>query len=112
MSQRRELLAFAAFLQSELFPDKSPYAIADLAEKLLACGTTYQRLCTEDCNLGLTEAEQRKSDRVEEKVRKLLEGTQIKPIFAGDPRGHTIKLQSPSKQNNSFGGEGWCIPTS
>lgn len=32
-------------------------------------------------------------------------------IFSGDPRGATCKLVLPNKATNSFGGEGWCIPT-
>jgi predicted Zn-ribbon and HTH transcriptional regulator len=33
------------------------------------------------------------------------------PIFTHDPRGATVKLHLPSGTTNSFGGEGWCVPT-
>lgn len=32
-------------------------------------------------------------------------------IFSGDPRGATVKLILPSGESNSFGGEGWIVPT-
>jgi hypothetical protein len=39
-------------------------------------------------------------------------GGEFVPIFTYDPRGATVKLHLPSGATNSFGGEGWCVPTS
>lgn len=32
-------------------------------------------------------------------------------VFAGDPRGCTVKLTLPSGETNDWGKDGWCIPT-
>ena len=32
-------------------------------------------------------------------------------LIEGDPRGATIKVLLPSERSNSWGGEGWCVPT-
>ena len=32
-------------------------------------------------------------------------------VFSGDPRGSTVKLHLPNGESNSWGGDGWCVPT-
>jgi hypothetical protein len=101
------------------------------AKKLLRYGATLGRIALEDCNgpynpAGLTPEQYRaidarwesymgketvKRDRIEAKVSALCALYGCKPVFSGDPRGCVLKIQMPDGYNNSFGGEGLCVPT-
>lgn len=53
------------------------------------------------------EADDKRDDVLEEKVRKLL--APLKVEFDGDPRGYAVKIHLPSGKSNHFGGETWGV---
>ena len=58
------------------------------------------------------EDNERKEKRIEEKLIALCAKFSCKPVFGGDPRGNTIKIQVPDGYTNDWGREGICVPTS
>lgn len=99
------------------FNDGKPFA-----EKLLRYGATLGRLAEEQCNgyqdrngnwdEKATERSERKEERIERKVTELCAEWGCKPVFQGDPRGNTLKIQVPDGYTNDWGKEGICVPTS
>jgi len=81
---------------------------------LLRWSATHNRLQVEECNRELTAKEQRKEKRAEEVIATICRNYQIRPVFGGDPRGHTVKLLLPNGKYNTWGGAecGWGVPTS
>src|SRR5215469_3057592 len=109
------------------------------ATRLLRYGATLGRIAEMDCNSPdypsfmwkLPEAErlaafkrvdqrwqkeldrnEAKEARIREKVTILCERFNCKPVFQGDPRGNTLKIQVPDGYTNDWGREGICVPTS
>ncbi len=101
------------------------------AQRLLRYGATLGRIAVDDCNgpgypNGLTPEQYRriderweayqdkqhaKEERINAKVTELCEKFGCKPVFSGDPRGCVLKIAMPDGFNNSWGGEGLCVPT-
>lgn len=81
----------------------------------MACGE-YKRLQEIACNISLTPEEQEAitahEQNVEKGIRELLSPYNVVPVFQGDPRGATVKLQVPSGRTNDWGREGICVPWS
>lgn len=107
----RDKLEFVAVLQREL-PEQSVYSVVSLAQKLMRLGATHCRLCTQWCNGPWDDKDEKRLDRVRERIELTLNGTGIKAACGGDPRGATVKLTFPSKVSNSFAGDGYCVPQS
>jgi hypothetical protein len=49
--------------------------------------------------------------RTEALVKAALAPYPVTPIFQGDPRGAVVKLQGAGLPNDSWGGDGYCVPT-
>jgi hypothetical protein len=100
------------------------------AQRLMRYGATYGRLQEALCNgphyVGLADHNKRiqaewqrrqdaiptKEAKIEAAVSELCKTFECSPIFSGDPRGNTLKIEVKSGYSNSFGGEGICVPTS
>lgn len=116
------------------FNDGRPFA-----QRLMRYGATLGRIAEMDCNSPdypsyawkLPEPEriatfkridqrwqesldrnQLKEERIRAKVTELCARFACKPVFQGDPRGNTLKIQVPDGYTNDWGGEGICVPTS
>lgn len=87
-------------------------AVLDIARAILRDAATHYRLAEQDCNVGLTEAQARRSDACERRI--LARCAELGPgfgaVFSGDPRGATVKITLPSGYSDSWGGEGLCVP--
>lgn len=93
------------------------------AQRLMRFGATYGRIQENQCN-GYTkpgtydwdeeanQRDERKAEKIETTVTALCLEYECKPLFSGDPRGNTLKIEVSSGYSNSFGGEGICVPTS
>jgi len=86
------------------------------AARLIRLATKYQKLMVDSCN-GDFDAYDENGEPVPKlaKLQAQIEETAKQHgcgvVFSGDPRGSTVKLILPNKASNSFGGEGWCVPT-
>ncbi|MCL4204621.1 MAG: hypothetical protein KJ000_19205 [Pirellulaceae bacterium] len=85
------------------------------AGHLIRMATQHQRMMEDECN-GVDIYDQDGNPLPElARLRKVIEaaakdaGCDVK--FSGDPRGSTVRLLLPSGESNSWGGEGWCVPT-
>jgi hypothetical protein len=109
------------------------------ARRLMRYGATLGRIAETECNSPdypayawqLPEAErlecfkridqryqqmldrlEKKEERIRLKVEQLCAQFGCKPVFSGDPRGATLKIQVPDGYTNDWGKEGICVPTS
>lgn len=76
--------------------------------------TWYNGRIIYDWNEKEAEENQRKQDRVQARVTRLVESHGITAKFGGDPRGCAIRLLLPADENgrrrsNSWDGETWVI---
>jgi hypothetical protein len=112
MSDRAEFAAFAVAVGQNV-PGLNPEYVGDWCAKMRRLATTHARYCLTACNTGLTEAEQKRQERLEAKIAAMCadEFAGFAPHFQHDPRGATVKLALPDGRSNSFAGACWCIPT-
>jgi len=92
------------------------------AQRLLRYGATLGRIAERQCNGHQTwdgqwdekaaAQDDAKEERIQTAVKKLCESIGVTPIFGGDPRGNTLKIQVPDGYTNDWGREGICVPTS
>lgn len=87
----------------------SPLALGTI-KRLLYYAATHQRLEIAQCNRELSVREQAKLAKVRADIALMLEGTGVRALFGGDPRGATVKLIVADGFTNDFGGEGVCVP--
>jgi hypothetical protein len=85
------------------------------AGHLIRMATQHQRMMVDYCN-GVDIYDQDGEALPElAQLRRVIEaaakGAGCGVVFSGDPRGSTVKLLLPSGETNSWGGEGWCVPT-
>ena len=86
----------------------------ELARAILRDAATHHRLCEQDCNEGLTAAQERRSEACERRITARL--AELGPGFAvaefsGDPRGATVKIRVPSGYGDSWGDRTMlCVP--
>lgn len=79
-------------------------------KRLMRYAVTHQCLATNACNRELTEKEIRKQENVQMDIIAICADADVKPVFSGDPRGCTVKLQVPDGTTNDWGREGICVP--
>ncbi len=99
------------------FKDGRPFA-----ERLMRYGATLGRIAENQCNgyqdyqgnwdEKAAKREELKEERIQRKVTELCAQWGCKPVFQGDPRGNTLKIQVPDGYTNDWGREGICVPTS
>ena len=129
-ASKKEREEFVAVLVREC-PQVDAVQVAQVAGRIMRHAATYCRLAEESCNghpaqgsptmpaaqLGkLQEKWDARIEREEARIEKLLTAAAselgLVADFGGDPRGYTVKLMLPSGRSNSFGGEGYGVPTS
>jgi hypothetical protein len=79
-------------------------------KRIMRFASTHQRLAVTACNRELTEKEIRKQETVMMDIIEMCADADVKPLFGGDPRGCTVKLQVPDGYTNDMGQEGICVP--
>lgn len=102
---------FAATMARELPPRWCAEAVVRWCAKTRAMAATHQRLMLEYCNDGLDERQKHQVDRVRERLARHCEPANVRPVFSGDPRGCTVKLQVPSGRTQDWGEVGVLVPT-
>lgn len=107
-------MSFVSKLQRE-FPDKD---VSNIASLILRHGTTYGRIQEIWCSEELTERQEKRLQHkellLERRITQLCQELDpgCTPLFEGDPRGNTVKILLPSGYSDSWGGKGFCVPTS
>lgn len=77
--------------------------------KLLEIAQKLSRLNLKFANEGLTDAEEKKKNSLEQKAEKIAIKWEIPMEFNSDPRGFAVELKLPSGRSNSFVGEIWGL---
>ncbi len=86
-----------------------------IVEQLTPLARAAVRFAVNDCNRGLTPAEEKRDAANTAKIKALFEGTGIVAEVGGDPRGCVVYLHFPKvgpfKPANTWGGEesGWGV---
>ena len=136
-SKERE--QFVSLIAQHSGPSPDNMHVFAFARRLLYYGATYGRLQENQCNgpeypdyawrlsedernkvfnrvtadhNARLQREEKKSERLEKKVKELCRQFGCVPIMGGDPRGCTIKIKVPDGYTNDWGREGICVPTS
>ena len=95
---------FYAALQRE-YPTRN---IDGVAAKLLRLGATSLLYAERDCS----DEYWYNSDPTRERKEACSELPGLSPDLSGDPRGHMLKLKTPSGYTDDWGQTGLCVPTS
>lgn len=114
MSYTTEREAFIARIAREAtcnYFDAIPHARAILRD-----ATTHHRYAEAECSEEMTDARaawvERRSAACEHRITERCAALGFPaPMFSGDPRGCTVKIRLPSGYSDSWGGEGFCVPT-
>ena len=86
-------------------PDLIPPAqAAAIAEMLVQRAEALHRLAERDCNYGLTEAQEKRKERLQGEVCEIAEAVGFRAETGGDPRGAVVRLFDPADQG---AGDGW-----
>lgn len=112
--QMKDKLEFIALLSREL-PDHSIGAVVELGQTLMRQGHKHAGLACALCNGVIDQDEfERRTERIRQKLAKLLDVLGIRVRYGGDPRGFTVKLRLKSGRYNTWGGaeDGWGVPGS
>jgi hypothetical protein len=84
---------------------RSPREAAHDAAVLCSLARALHRLNETSCNYGLTPRQEKRMQRLEEKIRAILGRTGLAlNHFNGDPRGYALYVDLPDGSYNSFGG--------
>lgn|GEM_PF-2614010 len=104
MSHESERGRFVEALRVEGVPEP-------VSRRVMRWAATYERLQCIACSLReLTIQEQAKEHRIEARMRAELEPYGVRPVFQGDCRGATVKLEVPSGRYDDWGKVGLCVP--
>ena len=90
------------------YPELPRLQLRDTLSKLMKLSQKHHRLQEKACNEDVPEGHDEKCEKAICELCSELPG--CKPIFGGDPRGCTVKLQVRSGATNDFGREGICVP--
>lgn len=85
--------------------------IANDAFLLIRYASSLSNYAVQDCNVGLTEKQDKAVDSIRKRVAQITETYGVKATFSGDPRGYVTHLHFPSGIYNTMGGAeaGWGI---
>ena len=78
---------------------------------ILRHAASLQRLAVQHCNVGLTDAQEKRSHTLRLRIAEICQKHGATPMMHGDPRGACVKILHPKLPNNDWGGEGYCVPT-
>ena len=122
---REEFVSLIAQHSGETWKDGQriqDISVFQFAQKLMRYGATLGRIAENQCNGYQTfdykwdekaaKRDEAKEERIQKHVAELCAAFGCKPVFQGDPRGNTLKIQVPDGYTNDFGHEGICVPTS
>jgi hypothetical protein len=84
---------------------RTPREAAQDATELCSLARALHRLNEAACNCGLTPQQEKRMQRLEERIRTVLARSGL-PLnhFNGDPRGYAVYVDLPDGSYNSFGG--------
>ena len=95
------------------------FRVDDLAE-LMRLARRHGRLQERACNghqkpngdwdEAAAKRDELADERLEARIRKMVEAVGCQVEFSGDPRGSTVKVIVPSGYSDSWGGVGICVP--
>lgn len=105
----RDREEFVALMVSELREHRWT-EVLELARNLMRWARTHGNYQENRCNRDVTEAEEKREERLEERIAEACKPFGITPVFSGDPRGATVKLKVPSGLTNDWGSTGICVP--
>ena len=110
----KETGEFIALMAKELDAEWGGEAVERWCSRIMRVSTTLQRLAEETCSIEMTEKQQarheKKDNRAEDLARRICVEAGFKAVFQGDPRGAAIKIVVPSGKTNDWGQEGICVP--
>lgn len=96
--------------------DLNPYAISELVGDLGRAAKKATRLAIWQCNEpepsdGYFERQDALLERRMEKIKRKYDLTGLTWDITGDPRGYCLKLHTPNKDHNTWGGveSGWGV---
>lgn len=85
-------------------------SVDDIANRMMQLARTAQRYNLLRCNVGLTPAQDRRSQRVDEKFLRLCQEWGWEGKIGSDPRGFALKIVFPDGSSNNWPGDGWGVP--
>jgi hypothetical protein len=112
MTSREDRMNSLFVIQNEANVELGILQAAAVFDHLHRWNATLNRLNENECNYGLTPAEERKEERTKERATKYAAELGLTLDFNSDPRGSAIRIMTPkTKQYNSWGGaeNGWYI---
>ena len=84
---------------------RTPREAAHDATELCKSANSLNRLNEIACNCGLSERQEQRKQRLQERIKTVLEGAGlILNHFESDPRGYAVYIDLPDGSYNSFGG--------
>ena len=93
--------------------DLSVLQLGDICDLLHRHEATLHRIAEMICSVEMTPGKENKLDlkvnRIEDRVRALLQPYGIDVRFNGDPRGGAIRMIMPDHESNNLDGETWGI---
>ena len=78
---------------------------------ILRHAASLQRLAVEQCNRELSAGEEKRISTQRLRIAEICQKHGATPMMHGDPRGCVVKILHANLPNNSWGGDGYCIPT-
>jgi hypothetical protein len=104
---REEVFRFGQMMQKE-FPNGSWY---DHARVLMQTARQLAGLNLAACNYGLTDRQERKHDRLQEKAQQIAADLGTTVVCNGDPRGYALYIVTPSGNcGGDWGSRGYPVP--
>ena len=102
-SKRDELIEFVHICGQENIPQH-------LVHRILRFGRQATTAAVHDCNVGLTEKQQKRLLNAGMRLNDALKEIGATASWSGDPRGCVVKLRVKSGRTNDMGQEGICVP--
>ncbi len=108
---KTEQIEFVRLMAAE-FPHVPHREMTDLAQELMNLARALHRLDEAACHYGLTPRQEKRVERMEERLTEIGQQLGISIDHHGDPRGYSVYLHLPSGTYNSFGGRevGYGVP--
>lgn len=104
---------FTAQMIENFTPALDAQKVTELTMELMTLARKSDRYNLLSCNVGLTDRQQRASDKADARAQEIgtMLGTRVR--CNGDPRGYAYKIMLPNERYNTWGGhtEGWGIPS-
>jgi hypothetical protein len=87
-----------------------PLKAAAVAELLCKRAQSLHKLAEHDCNYGLSEAQERRAEKLKGEVVEIAKAVGFEVKTGGDPRGAVVVLHDPDDERSGDGwGGGWPV---